>query len=104
MSFSLPAAAWIAVNVPATPPSKRRSAETVSITSRSGTTEIASAHTLATRRFTANDARCCAWQPIALITSASPLRRGSSTQRRRLFCGASSMRGASPLCTYSTCT
>ena len=39
-----------------------------------------------------------------VVTSASPLRAGSSTQRRRLLCGASSIRTARLLWMYSTCT
>ena len=76
MSFSPPAAACVTVKVPRAPLSNSSSADTWSTTLRPGR----SAPTSAATRFTAcpltKHARCCAWQPIALITSASPLRCG----------------------------
>ena len=104
MSFSPPAAACVTVKVPRAPPPNSSSADTWSITLRPGISVPTSAATRATGAPATKQARCCAWQPIALITSAWPLRSGSSTQRRRLFSGPSSTRVASPLWMYSTCT
>ena len=74
------------------------------MTLRPGMSAATSATTRAMFLPTVAHASCCAWQPIALITSASPLRFGSSTQPRRLFFGPSSTRVAMPAWMYSTCT
>ena len=104
MSFSPPAAACVTVKVPRAPSSNSSSADTWSTTLRPGTSAPTSAATRVTGCPLTKLARCCVWQPIALITSASPLRSGSSSQRSRLFCGPSSMRVASANWMYSTCT
>ena len=59
---------------------------------RPGTTVPTSAETRATSRPVTKQARCWAWQPIALITCARPLRAGSNSQRILVVCGPSSMR------------
>ena len=61
-----------------------------------GTSAPTSAATRVTASRPTNDARCCAWQPIALMTSAWPLRAGRGSSARRLFCGPSSTRVAIP--------
>ena len=91
MSFSPPAAACVTVNVPRAPSVEAQQRRRV-VDAPCGRAPARRRRRIRARsRLPATkQARCCAWQPMALMTSDWPLRAGSRTQRRRLVCGASS--------------